>query len=198
MSGSGPLVVGIDVAASRPSVAAALRAGRGGSSSSAGAKPKRANPETIGAFSTGSPDSNPAAVAVAAAQRPRRGRAAAPGPPRHADTELLRRRIAVTPAPTRAQAEGGAARYGRVRVGLAYFKDLRRLGYEPLAPGALAGALGRSAALLEVYPHGSFVALLGGTPHRGLRGKACTLACRCCALLACVGTSTTTPPRSTR
>lgn len=120
----------------------------------------------------------PGAVAVTAAQRPRRTATAAR--PRAADAELLRRRIAVAPAPTRAQAEAGGRRYAHVRAGWDYFRDLRRRGYEPLPSGALPGSLGQASAVLEVYPHAGFVTVLGGTPpprstREGLRLRVLTL-----------------------
>jgi hypothetical protein len=89
---------------------------------------------------------------------------------RRADAELLHRRIAVAPAPTRRQVEQAERRYAHVRAGWAYFKELRRRGYETALPGALPQSFGQAPALLEAYPHAGYVALLGGTPPpRGSR-----------------------------
>lgn len=162
MSAKVPVVVGVDVAASRPSVAVALGV-------------ERKTIEIVGWREADEREAGdrerlfdwidavaPVAVGFAAAQRPRReGKGAGP---RLAEAELLRRRIAVTPVPTRARAEAGGPRAAHVRAGWAYFKEARRRGYEAPALGALSGALGQAAAALEIYPHAGFVTLLGGTP----------------------------------
>lgn len=163
MPAESPLVIGIDVAASRPSVAVALRAERRSLEAVDWREADEREPGDRGRLFDWIDALAPLAVALAAAQRPRR--AGGPGsPPRRAEVELLRRRIAVTPTPTRAGADAGGPRSAHVRAGWASFKEARKRGYEPLAPGALAGSLGQSASVFEVYPHASFVTLLGGTP----------------------------------
>ncbi len=158
-----PLVVGIDVAASRPSVAVAVHADRRALEVVAWREADEQETGDRGRLLDWLDGLRPSAVAITAAQRPRRAAGVAP-PPRRADAELLRRRIAVAPAPTRAQAEAGARRYARTRVGWTYFKELRHRGYETLSSGDLPGALGQAPAVLKVYPHASFVTLLGGAP----------------------------------
>jgi hypothetical protein len=158
-----PLVIGIDVAASRPSVAVAVRADRRALEVIAWREADEQETGDRARLLEWLDALRPAAVAITAAQRPRRAAGVSP-PPRRADAELLRRRIAVAPAPTRAQAEAGGHRYAHTRAGWAYFKELRRRGYETLAPGGLSGALGQAPAVLEVYPHAGYVTLLGGTP----------------------------------
>ncbi len=159
----GPMVVGIDIAASRPCVAVAVRCGR-----------------TLEAVSwTESHDHvagdrsrlfewleglGPVAVGFDAPQRPRRARGAAAARPRACDAELARRRISIYQVPTRAVAEKADGLYAWMEAGWEYFLELGRRGFEPPAPGTLAGSLGQAPAALEVYPHGSFATLLGGTP----------------------------------
>jgi hypothetical protein len=155
-------VAGIDVAASRPSVAVVLRGDRRGLEAVAWRESDEREPgdrERLFGWLDGL---GPAAVAVAAAQRPRR--AVAGAPVRSADRELLRRRIAVTAVPTRAQAEAHGRRGAHILVGWEYYRELRRRGYETLSSGAMPGALGQAPAVLEAYPHAGFVTLLGGTP----------------------------------
>ena len=154
-------VVGVDVAASRPCVAVSIRCGRTldvedwctieGTD--------RAERRRLGEWIE---RSAPVAVAVDAPQRPRRSRDE--GHPRAADAELAARRISVYQVPTRAAADASGRRYAWMQVGWDIFRELGRRGFEPPTPGALAGALGQAPAALEVYPYGTFAALLGGTP----------------------------------
>jgi predicted nuclease with RNAse H fold len=157
------VVVGIHVAASRPSVAVALRGGRtldvvewrDVSQEEQGDHGRLLDWITSLA---------PAAVGIDAPQRPRR--AAPGGAPRRrrCDAELQARRIAVYQAPTAAEAAAHARRYAWIAAGWAYFRELGRRGYERPADGGLPGSLGQAPAVLEVYPYAGFVALLGGTP----------------------------------
>jgi predicted nuclease with RNAse H fold len=158
-----PLVVGIDVAASRPSVAVAVRADRRGLDVSAWCEADEQEVGDRARLLDWLDGLRPSVVAITAAQRPRRA-GGEPSQPRRADAELLRRRIAVAPLPTRAQAEAGSRRYAHTRAGWDYFRELRRRGYESLSPGGLSGALGQAPAVLEIYPHAGFVTLLDGTP----------------------------------
>jgi predicted nuclease with RNAse H fold len=174
-----PVVVGIDIAASRPCVAVAVRCGR-----------------TLEAVSWREADESdrgdrerlldwlgelaPVAVGVDAPQRPRRARGQAAGRPRACDAALARRRISIYQVPTRAVAEQADGLYAWMETGWEYFRELGRRGFEPPAPGAMPGLLGQEAAALEVYPHGTFAALLGGTPppkstRAGLRVRVTTL-----------------------
>jgi predicted nuclease with RNAse H fold len=175
----GPVVVGIDIAASRPCVAVAVRCGR-----------------TLEVVSWSESDDHVAgdrtrllewldgldavAVGVDAPQRPRRSRGAAATRPRACDAELAHRRISIYQVPTRAVAAGADGLYAWMEAGWEYFVELGRRGYEPPAPGTVAGMLGQAPAALEVYPHGTFTSLLGGTPppkssRAGLRVRVATL-----------------------
>ena len=175
----GPVVVGVDIAASRPCVAVAVRGGR-----------------TLEALSWAESDDSlagdrarlldwldglqPVAVGVDAPQRPRRARGAAATRPRACDAALSHRRISIYQVPTRAVAAAADGLYTWMEAGWEYFRELGRRGYEPPAPGTLPGALGQAPAALEVYPHASFVTMLGGTPppkssRAGLRVRVAAL-----------------------
>jgi len=175
----GPVVVGIDIAASRPCVAVAVRCGR-----------------TLEVLSWAESDDHVAgdrdrlfawleelgavAVGVDAPQRPRRPRGAAASRPRACDAELAHRRISIYQVPTRALAEQANGQYTWMEAGWEYFRELGRRGYEPPAPASFAGVLGQAPAALEVYPHATFVTLLGGTPppkssRAGLRVRVAAL-----------------------
>lgn len=159
----GPVVVGIDIAASRPCVAVAVHGGR-----------------TLEVVSWAEADDRVAgdrerllgwiesldaiAVGVDAPQRPRRASGAGAAPPRACDAELARRRISIYQVPTRAVAAEADGLYSWMETGWAYFRELGRRGFEPPALGSLPGVLGQAPAALEVYPHATFVTLLGGTP----------------------------------
>jgi predicted nuclease with RNAse H fold len=175
----GPVVAGIDIASSRPCVAVAVRCGR-----------------TLEVISWAESDGHVAgdrdrlfawleeleavAVGVDAPQRPRRARGAGAARPRACDAELAHRRISIYQVPTRAVAEKADGLYAWMEVGWDYFRELGRRGYEPPAPGTFAGVLGQAPAALEVYPHATFVSLLGGTPppkssRAGLRARVAAL-----------------------
>ncbi len=160
---TGQVVVGIDIAASRPCVAVALRCGR-----TLEAESWRESDERIGGdrgrLLEWLDGLGAVAVGVDAPQRPRRARAAGAPRPRACDADLAGRRISIYQVPTRAAAAAAGARYGWMQTGWDYFRELGRHGYEPPAPGALPAALGQAPAALEVYPHATFVTLLGGTP----------------------------------
>jgi predicted nuclease with RNAse H fold len=160
---TGPLVVGIDIAASRPCVAVALRCGRtleveGWHESD------EALPGDRGRLLDWIEALAPLAVGIDAPQRPRRARAAGASRPRPCDADLAGRRISIYQVPTRRDAEAAAPRYSWMETGWRYFTELGRRGFEPPAPGALPAALGQAPAALEVYPYAAFVTLLGGTP----------------------------------
>jgi predicted nuclease with RNAse H fold len=175
----GPVVVGIDIASSRPCVAVAVRCGRtlqveAWRESDDGVAGDRVRLfewlDGLGAV----------AVGVDAPQRPRRAQAAAASRPRACDAELAHRRISIYQAPTRAAASEAGGLYAWMETGWDYFRELGRRGFEPPAPGALPAALGQAAAALEVYPHATFVTLLGGTPppksgRAGLRVRVAAL-----------------------
>ena len=178
-SDTAPVVVGIDIASSRPCVAVALRCGRTLEALAWHEADERERGdrgrllEWLGALA-------PVAVGVDAPQRPKR---ALPGGAAHArrcDAELQARRISVYQVPTAAEIEGRERRYAWMQTGWAYFKELGRLGYERPSDGRLPGALGQAPVALEVYPHAGFVSLLGGTPppkstREGLRLRVLTL-----------------------
>ena len=176
---AGPVVVGIDIAASRPCVAVAVRCGRtleveGWHESD---EREAGDRERLLAWLDGL---GAVAVGVDAPQRPRRARAAGAPRPRACDADLAGRRISIYQVPTRAAAAAAGARYGWMQTGWEYFRELGRRGYEPPASGDFAGALGQAPAALEVYPHAAFVTLLGGTPppksgRAGLHVRVATL-----------------------
>ena len=125
-------------------------------------------------------DLDAVAVGVDAPQRPRRARGAAVTRPRACDAELAHRRISIYQVPTRVVAAAAGGQYAWMEAGWEYFRALGRRGFEPPAPGTLAGALGEAPAALEVYPHATFVSLLGGTPppkssRAGLHVRVATL-----------------------
>ncbi len=159
----GPVVVGVDIAASRPCVAVAVHCGRALEVASWHEADEREAGDRARLFEW-LDGLGAVAVGVDAPQRPRRARGHAATRPRACDAELARRRISVYQVPTRAVAAAAGGRYKWMETGWSYFRELGRRGFEPPAPGAPAGMLGEAPAALEVYPHGSFAALLGGTP----------------------------------
>jgi len=172
------VVIGIDVAASRPCVAVAVRGGKSLEVLDWHAADVRVAGDR-GRLLDWLDGHAPVAVGVDAPQRPRRATPGG-GRGRSCDAWLLHRRIGVYRVPTRAQAESAGRRYAWMDAGWAYFRDLRRRGYEAPADGSLPGALGQAPAVLEVYPHAAFVTLLGGTPppktsRDGLRARVLAL-----------------------
>ena len=175
----GPVVAGIDIAASRPCVAVAVRCARTlevlswaeSDAQLAGDRERLfAWLEELGAV----------AVGVDAPQRPRRARGAvargrAPATPSSPTGGSPSTRCPHAPSPRRRTACTPGW-----RPGWDYFRELGRRGYEPPAPGTFAGVLGQAPAALEVYPHATFVSLLGGTPppkssRAGLRVRVAAL-----------------------
>lgn len=162
-AGPAPLVVGVDVAAGRPSTAVALHGGRTLEVVEWREADERV-PGDRGRLLEWLEGISPMAVAVDAPQRPRR---ALPGGVVHArrcDAELAGRHIPVTQVPTPAEAAEAERRHARARAGWGYFKDLGRRGYERPADGWLPGGLGQAPVALKVHPNAGFVTLLGGTP----------------------------------
>jgi predicted nuclease with RNAse H fold len=175
----GPVVVGVDIAASRPCVAVAVRGGRTLEVVSWAESDDRVAGDRS-RFFTWLEGLGAVAVGVDAPQRPRRSRGGAPTRPRACDAELAHRRISIYHVPTRKAAAEAGGRYTWMEAGWDYFRELGRRGFEPPAPGTLAGSLGQAPAALEVYPHGTFATLLGGTPppkssRAGLRVRVATL-----------------------
>ncbi len=175
----GPVVVGIDIAASRPCVAVAVRCGRTLEVVSWAEADEHVAGDR-GRLFAWLDDLHAIAVGVDAPQRPRRARGAAATRPRACDAALAHRRISIYQVPTRAAAAEAGGIYAWMQAGWEYFRELGRRGFESPADGTLAGALGQAPAALEVYPHGSFATLLGGTPppkssRAGLRVRVATL-----------------------
>ena len=131
----GPVVVGIDIAASRPCVAVAVRCGRTLEVDLVGASLTSTSPATATASSTWLDDLDAVAVGVDAPQRPRRARGAAASRPRACDAELAHRRISIYQVPTRAVAAEADGLYTWMEAGWEYFRELGRRGFEPPAPG---------------------------------------------------------------
>jgi len=182
------LVVGIDIAASRPCTAVALSCGRtaqavGWMAALPSDDPARDDtPAMLDWVESLRPD----AVAVDAPQAfnrrlLERGQGRAASRSRVCDHELLRRRISLYQVPSRKQvADDPNALPVWMKVGFRYFKELRRRGFEAPPTGALAGAFGAAPALLEVFPYAAFVTLLGGllskkSTREGLRLRVLTL-----------------------
>jgi predicted nuclease with RNAse H fold len=159
----GPVVVGVDIAASRPCVAVAVRCGRALEVVSWHESDER-EPGDRARLLEWLDGLDAVVVGVDAPQRPRRARGAAVARPRACDAELAHRRISIYQVPTRAVAAEADGLYAWMETGWEYFRELGRRGFEPPAPGTLPGMLGQAPAALEVYPHATFAALLGGTP----------------------------------
>ena len=160
---AGQVVIGIDIAASRPRVAVALHCGRqldvaGWYEADERIEGDRARllDLVVGL--------GPSVVGVDAPQKPKRALPGGASHSRACDAALLHRRIGVYQVPTRAEVAAAGRRYSWMEAGWSYFRELGRRGFEPPAPGALPGELGQAPAALEVYPHAGFVSLLGGTP----------------------------------
>lgn len=159
----GRVVVGIDIAASRPCVAVALRSGRALEVESWWEADERV-PGDRDRLMEWMAGLGPVAVGVDAPQKPKRARAGGVSRSRACDADLAARRISIYQAMTRTEAQAAGARAAWMQVGWSYFRDLGRRGFEPPAPGVLPGVLDQAPAALEVYPHASFVTLLRGTP----------------------------------
>jgi len=166
----GQLVIGIDIAASRPCTAVALRCGRGAQAvgwMAAQAHDERGRDDTP-AMLDWIEGLAPAAVAIDAPQGFNRrlltrSREHPASRSRVCDHELLRRRISLNQVPGRQEVADDAAKLPAwMRVGFRYFKELRKRGFEAPPEGALAGAFGAAPALLEVFPYAAFVTLVGG------------------------------------
>ena len=193
------LVIGIDVAAARPSTAVAVRTGRAaarGGRGGAGApatvvewlEADHRDPDQVAALMAWIARHEPSVVAVDAPQdyrRPaRRASEAATSPgaaQRACDRELMARRISLYPVPSRqAVADGRSRLPDWMKAGFDYFRRLRRMGFEVPDQAVMPGALGAPPAALEVYPYGTFAALLGALPpskatRAGLRLRVLTL-----------------------
>jgi predicted nuclease with RNAse H fold len=164
------LVIGIDIAASRPCTAVALRCGRVAHAVGwmAAQTHRDAALDDTGAMLDWIERLSPAAVAVDAPQGYNRrllerARGHAASRSRVCDHELLRRRISLYQVPSRKEvAEDAAKLPAWMTVGFRYFKELKRRGFEAPPEGALAGAFGAAPAVLEVFPYATFVTLLGG------------------------------------
>lgn len=175
----GPVVVGLDIAASRPCVAVAVRGGRVLEAVSWAESDDRVAGDR-GRFFAWLEGQDPVAVGVDAPQRPRRARGAAATRPRACDADLAHRRISIYQVPTRAVAAEADGLYAWMQTGWDYFRELGRRGFEPPSAGALPGALGQAPAALEVYPHATFTTLLRGSPppkssRAGLRARVVSL-----------------------
>jgi predicted nuclease with RNAse H fold len=182
------LVVGIDIAATRPCTAVALSCGRAAQAvgwTAAQAHADGALDDTP-AMLDWIERLAPAAVAVDAPQGFNRrlllrSRGHAASRSRVCDHELLRRRISLYQVPSRQEAADDPTKLPeRMRVGFRYFKELRKRGFEAPPEGALAGAFGAAPALLEVLPYAAFVTLAGGllskkSTREGLRLRVLTL-----------------------
>jgi predicted nuclease with RNAse H fold len=175
----GPVVVGVDIASSRPCVAVAMRGGRMLEAFSWRESDNR-EPGDRDRLFTWLEDLGAVAVGVDAPQRPRRAHGEAALHPRACDAALSHKRISIYQVPTRAVAAAADGLYAWMETGWEYFRALGRRGFEPPATGAMPGLLGQAPAALEVYPHATFVTLLGGTPppkssRAGLRVRVAAL-----------------------
>ena len=183
------VVIGIDVAAARPSTAVAVRMGRAAARGGRGAaavvvewmEADHRSRDEVDALLAWVDRHDPAVVAVDAPQGFRRPGRGSPVAQRVCDRELMARRISLYPVPTRAAVEAGEARLPDwMKAGFDYFRRLRRAGFEVPDDAVMPGALGRPPAALEVYPYGAFATLLGALPpskatRAGLRLRVVTL-----------------------
>lgn len=148
-----PVVVGIDVAARRPSVAVSLACGRtavvnGWFEADASRK------EGLGALLDWVVSRAPSAVAVDAPQG--FNRRLLPGSTlRACDWELRRRGLPLYQVPER-----GAEIPAWIQAGFGIFRGLARRDFERPRDDGLPAGFGRASAVLEVYPYASFAALL--------------------------------------
>jgi predicted nuclease with RNAse H fold len=155
-----PILVGVDVAARRPCTAVALRGGR--------------TARVVDWLETSDRPAlidwvvrlAPQVVAIDAPQGWNRrllGRASHRS--RVCDHELLRRGLGVYQVPAKTDVDSGTARLPDwIGVGFELFRALRRRGFESPPDGAIPGAFGQPAAVIEVYPYAAFAALLGHRP----------------------------------
>lgn len=153
MTAAQPVVVGIDVAARRPSVAVSLTCGRsavvdGWFEADAGRR------EGMQALLDWVVSRAPAAVAVDAPQGFNK-RLLQESTLRVCDWELRRRGLPLYQVPRR-----GAEVPGWMQTGFALFRGLARRGFERPREDGLAAAFGAAPVSLEVYPYASFAALL--------------------------------------
>ena len=163
-----PIIIGIDVAASRPCVAVALRPGRHGCAVQDDDWFPTREVEQLVEWVV---RLDPVVVAIDAPQGFNRhlpkGADREPKPPRLrvCDWELRRRRIQLYQVPGRDEwPSWPAAQKAWLAVGFDLFDRLRKRGFErPAAPG-MPGSFGTARAVLEVYPHASFATLLGRIP----------------------------------
>ena len=172
----GATIVGVDVAARRPCTAVAVRATR------PGAESDWLDTSSVPDLVAWIADRRPLVVAIDAPQGWNR-RLLNDSRSRVCDHELLRRGIGVYQVPAKADVgRGDAALPPWMEVGFELFRALRRpsRGFELARPDSLPGAFGQPPAVMEVYPHAAFVALLGGVPQpkstrRGLRDRIAVL-----------------------
>ena len=164
------LVVGVDVAAARPCVAVALRCGRSAAVAGWFEMDCRDRGGLL-AMADWIHGHAPAAIAIDAPQGVNlrlleRGRGDLPrSRARLCDFYLRRAGLPPYQVPTKPVAAAQPADHW-MAVGRRLFAALkgRAYGYEPPLQAATPGLLGAPAAVLEVYPHASFVTLLGGVP----------------------------------
>jgi predicted nuclease with RNAse H fold len=167
------VVVGIDVAATRPCTAVAVRAGRVAEARD------WYEAAAVKELVSWVHERQPVVVAVDAPQgfnkrllaAPRPGQAVGSLPAeavpassrsRVCDYELLRRRLGVYQVPARADVTDDSAKLPDwMAVGFRLFRELRHLHYEVPSEDGLPGAFGQPPALLEVYPYAAFVAING-------------------------------------
>lgn len=149
----GEVVVGVDVAARKPSVAVVLRCGRTARVEGwfeADARHK----EGLLALLDWVAAHRPAVVAIDAPQWFNR-RLLPESRLRVCDWELRRRGLPLYQVPAR-----GEELPPWMAVGFALYRGLQRRGFERPEDGGLPASFGRAPAVLEVSPHASFEALL--------------------------------------
>ena len=179
-------VIGIDVAAVRPSTAVALRVGRTAQVVEWMEADHR-QPDQVAAMMAWIERHAPEVVAIDAPQgfkrSPGKSGLALPMTPssRACDRELLARHISLYQVPSKAAVAAGEARLPDwMAAGFDYFRRLRRAGFEIPDGAVMPGMLGGAPAVIEVYPYGAFAALLGALPpnkstRAGLRLRVVTL-----------------------
>jgi predicted nuclease with RNAse H fold len=149
-----PVVVGIDVAARRPSVAVSLTCGRSTAAVDGWFEADAGRKEGLSALLDWVVSRSPSAVAVDAPQGFNR-RLMAGSTLRVCDWELRRRGLPLYQVPQR-----GAEVPGWMQTGYDIFRGLARRDFERPRGDGLPASFGQAQAVLEVYPYASFAALL--------------------------------------
>ena len=193
----GPVVVGIDIAASRPCVAVAVRCGRTLEVTSWREADEReaGDRERLFEWLDGL---GAVAVGVDAPQRPRRARGAAASRPRACDAALAPGASPSTRCPPAPWPKRRSGLYAWMETGWEYFRELGRRGFEPPAPGTTPACSGRRRRRSRSTRTPRSRPCSAARRRRRAPAPACASASPPCAPPGSCGTSTTTTTRWTR